>query len=100
MLESADKTNLSRFFSGAPWFQERVNDRRLTYLLQQTQTVHGPKADSMLIFDDTLCEHVGSLFDYVDRHYNRGVGKYAGLIYFHGLTGGVAKCTTSLPLSF
>src|SRR6266516_1990783 len=65
VLESADKTNLSRFFSEAPWFQERVNDRRLMYLLQQTQAVRGPKADSVLMLDDTLCEHVGSLFDYV-----------------------------------
>ena len=35
VLESADKTNLSRFFSEAPWFQEQVNDCRLTYLLQR-----------------------------------------------------------------
>jgi SRSO17 transposase len=75
-LESADKTNLSRFFSEAPWFQERVNDRRLTYLLQQTQAVRGPKTDAVLILDDTLCEHVGSLFDYVDRHYNHGNDTY------------------------
>jgi SRSO17 transposase len=76
VLESSDKTNLSRFFSEAPWFQERVNDRRLTYLLQQTQAVRGPKADSALILDDTLCEHVGSLFAYVDRHYNHGDDTY------------------------
>jgi hypothetical protein len=76
VLESADKTNLSRFFSEAPWFQERVNERRLTYLLQQTQTVRGPKTDAVLILDDTLCEHVGSLFDYVDRHYNHGHDTY------------------------
>ena len=76
VLESADKTNLSRFFSEAPWFQDRVNDRRLTYLLQQTQAVRGPKADGALILDDTLCEHVGSLFDYVDRHYNHGDATY------------------------
>jgi SRSO17 transposase len=76
VIESADKTNLSRFFSEAPWFQERVNDRRLTYLLQQTQAVRGPKADAALILDDTLCEHVGSLFDYVDRHYNHGNDTY------------------------
>src|SRR5215510_6977253 len=76
VLESADKTNLSRFFSYAPWFQNQVNDRRLTYLLQQTKAVHGPKADAALILDDTLCEHVGSLFDYVDRHYNHGDTTY------------------------
>ena len=76
VLESADKTNLSRFFSEAPWFQDRVNDRRLAYLLQQTQAVRGSKTDAALILDDTLCEHVGSLFDYVDRHYNHGEGTY------------------------
>src|SRR5215467_8359333 len=32
VLESADKTHLSRFCSDAPWFQDQVNDRRLTYL--------------------------------------------------------------------
>src|SRR2546426_1101178 len=76
VLESADKTNLSRFFSEAPWFQEQVNDRRVAYLLQQTKGVRSPKADAALILDDTLCEHVGSLFDYVDRHYNHGDDTY------------------------
>jgi SRSO17 transposase len=76
VLESADKTNLARFFSEAPWFQDRVNDRRLEYLLQQTKARRGPQADALLILDDTLCEHVGSLFDYVDRHYNHGDDTY------------------------
>ena len=76
VLESADKTNLSRFFSEAPWFHDRVNDRRLEYLLQQTKAVCGPKADAALILDATLCEHVGSLFDYVDRHDNHGDDTY------------------------
>src|SRR6266853_2409626 len=76
VIESADKTNLSRFFSEAPCFQDRVNDRRVEYLLQQTQAVRSPKADAILILDDTLCEHVGSLFDYVDRHDNHGDATY------------------------
>jgi hypothetical protein len=76
VLESADKTNLSRFFSASPWFQDRVNDRRVAYLLQQTKAVRSPKADALLILDDTLCEHVGSLFDYVDRHDNHGEATY------------------------
>ena len=76
VLESADKTNLSRFFSDAPWFQKQVNDRRVVYLLQQTKEVHGPKADAALILDDTLCEHVGSLFEYVDRHDHHGDDTY------------------------
>jgi len=76
VLESADKTNLSRFFSEAPWFQEQVNDRRVAYLHQQTKEVRVSKADSALILDDTLCEHVGSLFDYVDRHSNHSDDTY------------------------
>ena len=76
VLESADKTNLSRFFSEAPWFQDHVNDRRVEYRLQQTKAVRGPKADATLMLDDTLCEHVGSLFDYVDRHYDHGDDTY------------------------
>ena len=76
VVDSADKTNLSRFFSAAPWFQDQVNDRRLRYMLQQTKPLRRPKAESVLVFDDTLCEHVGSLFQYVDRHYNHGEGTY------------------------
>ena len=76
VLNSADKTNLSRFFSESPWFQSQVNDRRLRYLLQQTKAVRLPKAQSALVLDDTLCEHVGSLFEYIDRHYNHGDDTY------------------------
>ena len=42
------------------------------YLLQHTRAVHGPKPDAILILDDTWCEHVGSLFDSLDRHDNHG----------------------------
>jgi hypothetical protein len=76
VLESADKTNLSRFFSESPWFQDRVNDRRVASLLQQTKAVRSPKADALLILDETLCEPVGSLFDYGDRHDNHGDDPY------------------------
>jgi len=74
--ERADKTNLSRFFSEAPWFQDRVNDRRVASLLQQTKAVRRPKAAALLMLEDTWCEHVGSLCDYVDRHDNHGDGTY------------------------
>jgi hypothetical protein len=70
--ESADKTTLARFFSEAPWFQDRGNDRRLTSLLQQTQAVRGPQADALLILDATVGAQVGRLFDYGDRHSHPG----------------------------
>jgi SRSO17 transposase len=76
ILDSADKTNLSRYMSEAPWFQEQVNHRRLAYLNQETQLVRKPKSVSALVIDDTLCEHVGSLFEYVDRHYDHADDGY------------------------
>src|SRR6266508_3308312 len=76
VLESADKTNLSRFMAEAPWLEAQVNQRRIRYMLQQTKDQRRPKAESALVLDDTLCEHVGSLFAYVDRHYNHSDGTY------------------------
>ncbi len=76
IIDSADKTNLSRFMSTKLWADEPVNARRVTYLKQQTKAVQKPKAESAVIFDDTLCEHVGSLFEYVDRHYAHGDDSY------------------------
>jgi len=76
ILNSADKTNLSRFFSQAPWPREQMNDRRLAYVLKQTKRLRLSKDQAVLILDDTLCEHVGSLFEYIDHHYNHGDNTY------------------------
>jgi len=75
-IESSDKSNLSRYFSTDRWEQEEVNDRRVRYMLQQTKEVRLAKERSALIVDDTLCEHVGSLFEYIDHHYNHGNNTY------------------------
>src|SRR5215207_2802564 len=45
VLESADKTNLSRFLSEAPWQEALVNHRRIRYLLQQAKPHRCSKAD-------------------------------------------------------
>src|SRR6266508_5747067 len=76
ILESADKTNLSRFLSEAPWQEDAINHRRIRFMLQQTKAHRRRRRESLVVIDDTLCEHVGSLFDYVDRHYNHGDGTY------------------------
>lgn len=76
VVESSDKTNLSRYFSTDRWEQEQINDRRVQYVLKQTKAVRLSKERSALIVDDTLCEHVGSLFEYVDHHYNHGDNTY------------------------
>ena len=76
ILESTDKTNLSRFLSEAPWREDAVNRRRIRFTLQQTKLHRRRRRESLVVLDDTLCEHVGSLFDYVDRHYNHSDGTY------------------------
>jgi hypothetical protein len=76
ILESADKTNLSRFLSDAPWRADEVNRRRIWFMLQQTKPHRRRRRESLVVLDDTLCEHVGSLFEYVDRHDNHGDGTY------------------------
>jgi DDE superfamily endonuclease len=76
ILDSADKTNLSRLLSEAPWREDEVNRRRIRFMLQQTTPHRRRRRESLVVLDDTLCEHVGSLFDYVDRHYNHSEGTY------------------------
>jgi hypothetical protein len=76
IVDSADKTNWSRFMSAAPWFANAVNERRIGYMIEQTQTKRRSGAESVLAFDDTLCEHVGSLFEYIDQHYDHGDDRY------------------------
>lgn len=75
-LESADKTNLSRFLSESPWKSDAMNAHRIQYLLAQTVNVRLKAEQSCLLIDDTLCEHVGSLFEYIDRHYNHSDSSY------------------------
>jgi DDE superfamily endonuclease len=76
LLDRADKTNLWRFLSEAPWRDEAVNRRRIGFMLQQTKSHCRRRRESLVVIDDTLCEHVGSLFDHVDRHYNHSDGTY------------------------
>jgi DDE superfamily endonuclease len=76
ILARADKTNLSRFLSEAPWREDAINGRRVRFMLQQTKPHRRRRRDSLVVIDDTLCEHVGSLFDYVDCHYTHSDGTY------------------------
>jgi len=76
ILESTDKTNLSRFLSEAPWREDEVNCRRIHFMLHQTKPHRQRRRESLVVIDETLCEHVGSLFDYVDRHDNHSDGTY------------------------
>jgi SRSO17 transposase len=76
ILDSADKSNLSRFLSESPWEWYQVNIHRNDYMLRQTESRRGSAEESEIILDDTLCEHVGSLFEHVERHYNHSTQTY------------------------
>jgi hypothetical protein len=76
ILNSADKTNLSRVLSEASWREDTGNRRRIRFMLQQTTSHRQRRGDSLVAIDDPLCDHVGSLFDYVDRHDHHGDGPY------------------------
>jgi hypothetical protein len=92
VLESADKTNLSRFFSEASWDVEAVNKERIAYMLQKTERQRIGARKSVLAIDDTLSEHVGSLFEYIDKHYNHGNNTYPlahNLVTSHYVSGAV-----------
>jgi SRSO17 transposase len=92
ILESSDKSNLSRFLSQSPWNGMQVSQRRVKYMLAKTVTLRPPAKDACLIVDDTLCEHVGNLFEYVERHYNHSDGRYPlahNLVTSHYVSGAV-----------
>jgi SRSO17 transposase len=76
LLTSADKSNLSRFLSESPWEWYQVNVYRNDYMLRQTASRRVRAKDSQMILDDTLCEHEGSLFEHVERHYNHSTQTY------------------------
>src|SRR5215813_12635428 len=48
ILESADKTNLSRFLSKAPWREDEVNGRRIRFMLQQTTPHRRRRRESLV----------------------------------------------------
>ena len=67
---------LPLFLGGSLARRTRSIAAGIRFMLQQTKPHRRRRRESLLAIDDTLCEHVGSLFDYVDRHYNHGDGTY------------------------
>jgi hypothetical protein len=76
ILDNTDQTNLPRILPEAPWREEEVDRRRVRFMLQQTKPHRRRRRASRVGIDDTLCEHVGSLFDDGGHHYNHGHGTY------------------------
>ena len=66
LVKSHSKAFGSRFLSEAPWLASAVNARRISYLLDQSETMRRSAVESVLIVDDTVCEQVGTLFEHID----------------------------------
>ena len=80
VLDSADKTNLSRFFTESPWFQIRLMTVGYGIFSSRRNRHNFPKDKSALVIElyDTLCNtcRVQKVFEYIDRHYNHGDDTY------------------------
>jgi SRSO17 transposase len=53
VLDSADKTNLCRVLSEAPWREAEVNRRRVRFMLQQTKPHRRRRGDSLVVIDES-----------------------------------------------
>jgi SRSO17 transposase len=62
ILESADKTNLSRFLSEAPWREDAVNRRRIGCMLQQTRPHRRRRRESIVAIDESPVRTCGEPF--------------------------------------
>jgi hypothetical protein len=51
ILDSADKTNLSRFLSEAPWREDAINRRRIRFMLQETKPYRRRRRESLIVID-------------------------------------------------
>jgi hypothetical protein len=76
ILDSVDNTTLSRLLAEAPWREDAVNRRRIRFMRQQTKPHRRGRRASLVVLEATLCGHVGSLLDDVNRHSNPSDGTY------------------------
>ena len=53
ILDSADKTNLSRFFAEAPWRADEINGRRIRFRRHQTNPPRRRRRESRLALDES-----------------------------------------------
>lgn len=71
----SDRSNLDHFMNSFNWQAEDVNQRRLQFMKKQTRGFEKQKS-GILVIDDTLAPHVGSLFEYIDKHYDHCDGQH------------------------
>lgn len=75
LITGADYTNIDRFMNNPLWDGIKFNTRRVELHYRQTLKVD-PRKVAAFILDDTLDEHVGSLFEHISRHYDHCDNSY------------------------
>jgi hypothetical protein len=79
------------------WSAEKVNDKRVSIMRERTKHTDS-WATGCLAIDDTLDEHVGSLFDYIAKHYDHCDGGYK--LAQNPVTSHFVKGKVSFPVDF
>src|SRR6266850_112897 len=97
MINSADKTNISRFMNNELWSGKELNDKRVELIYEQTKQ-YDSKKPGYLIFDDTLDEHVGTMFEHIARHYDHSDGSYK--LAQNPVTSHYVRGAISFPVAF
>lgn len=75
IVNSADASNIDRFMNNEHWSGSVLNDKRVQFMYERTKK-YDSKEPAYLILDDTLDEHVGTLFEHIARHYDHCDGSY------------------------
>jgi hypothetical protein len=97
LVKSADDSNISRFMKNPLWSGPEVNDHRVS--LMHTRTKHKElSATGCLVLDDTLDEHVGTLFDHIAKHYDHSDNSYK--LAQNPVTSHFVKGLISFPVDF
>lgn len=97
MINSADKTNISRFMNNKLWSGKELNDQRVKLIYEQTKEYEGKKP-GYLILDDTLDEHVGTMFEHIAKHYDHSEGSYK--LAQNPVTSHYVRGAISFPIDF
>lgn len=97
MVQSADHTNVDRFMNNQLWSGTRFNDRRVEFIYERTKGQDASQPGDLVI-DDTLDEHVGTLFEHIARHYDHCDGSYK--LAQNPVTSHYVRGSVSFPIDF
>lgn len=98
MIAGADYTNIDRFMNNPLWSGVELNNKRVELHYTESLVVSRRRKPGVLIIDDTLDEHVGSLFEHISRHYDHCDGSYK--LARNPVTSHYQRGEVSIPVDF